>query len=761
MRLLAPPLVALAFVLAGPARAAEGMWLPSQAPQLAAELRRAGLRLPPERLADLASAPLSAVVSLGGCSGSFVSPEGLVATNHHCVLGSLQFNATPARNLLRDGFLARTRAEELPAAPGTRVFVLEALEDVTAGMTAGITPRLVGAERIQRLEANRKALVAACETSPGVRCEVRPYFGGRQYWRQRMLEILDVRLVYAPADGIGNFGGDVDNWQWPRHTGDFAFYRAYVGPDGRPAPFAATNVPYRPRAFLKVARGDLKEGDFVVVAGFPGLTERLRTAAEAEGWFGRILPRQQRMLADFSALIDREARTEAERIAYAAIKAGADNIAKKIAGQLEMAHRLDLVARKRQAEARLKEWAAGSRHRRPHAMALANFDALTPQALAAEEARLVHQVLQRAQLLQAARTLYRWANERLRPDADREPGFQDRDRQAIVDRLSLVDRRYVPRIDRAILEQALAEVATLPEAQRNTALEAKIAEIGLDRLYAETRLADRAERLAWLDRPVADFMASDDPFIQLAVAAHAQDLALEARRKELDGRIDAARTARMEAVMAHAAAEGRRLYPDANGSLRFTFGHVAGRPERQDGAWAAFTTGPEILAKDRGAEPFASPPALLTALRAGDWACCASPTLGTLPVNFLSSTDITNGNSGSAVLDAHGELVGLAFDGTIEGMLSDWWFDEALTRTIAVDARYLRFVLEKVEGARELLEELGLAQPARRASASSRSSATPTTVKGTARITPSGPMSRPKATSEKMVSAGGRSASRL
>lgn len=702
-------LAAAALAVPGMGHAAEGMWMPGQAPALAAKLREAGLLLPPERLADLAAAPMGAIASLGGCSASFVSPHGLVATNHHCVLGSIQFNASAGRNLIRDGFLAKTRAEELPAAPGTRVFVIEALDDVTTDMLAGVTPKLTGAARIRQLEANRKALVAACEAEPGIRCEVRSYFGGRQYWRQRMLEIRDVRLVHAPAASVGNFGGEVDNWQWPRHTGDYSFYRAYVGPDGKPAAYAAENVPYTPRAHLRIARDDLKEGDFVLIAGFPGVTERFRTAAETEGWYGRIYPRQQRMLADYSALIARESRSEADTIAYASIKAGADNFAKKIGGQLAVARQFDLVGLKRAEEQRLAQWAARPANRRTHGLAIANFDALTPEALAADEARLVNQTLNRAQLLNAARTLYRWANEQMKPDAEREPGFQERDRQALADRLSLIDRRYVARIDRAILEQALAEVATLPPGQRNTALEAKIAELGLDRLYAETRLADPKERLAWLDRPVADFIASDDPFIQLAVAAYAQDMAAEARRKDLDGRLDAARSARMGAVMAHAASEGRLLYPDANGSLRFTYGHVRGRPARDGEAWTAFTTARGILEKDTGVDPFDSPPALLAALKEGKWGPLASPSLGTLPVNFLSTTDITNGNSGSAVLNAKGELVGLAFDGTLEGMLSDWWFDEATTRTISVDARYMRFVMERVDGAAGLLAEMGVA----------------------------------------------------
>lgn len=700
----------IASLLAGaaPALPAEGMWMPSQVPALGARLKADGLELDPARFADLSKAPMNAIVSLGGCSASFVSPEGLVATNHHCITASLQVNSQPGRNLLRDGFLARARAEELPAAPGVRVLVMDELRDVSADVLAGVTPRMTGTARLNRMEANRKALIAACETAPGRRCDVRAYFGGRQWFLQRMLEIRDVRLVYAPAESVGNFGGEIDNWQWPRHTGDFALYRAYVGPDGNPAPHAAANVPYRPRSHLKLAQGDLKEGDFVMIAGFPGVTERYRTLAETKAYYTDIYPLQLRLLTEWSELIEREARTEAEQIATASARQRADNFKKKIEGQMAAAKAADLIGIKEAQERALGEWAARPANRRTHALAISNYDSLIPADLAATRTRLVNQTLDRALLLRAARDLVRWAHEQQLPDSDRALGFQNRDRQVLVDRLTIIDRQYVPRIDRAMLEQALAEVRRLPEGSRNLALEAAIADVGLDRLYAETRLSDRAERLAWLDRPVEAFAASDDPFIKVALASYAADRAGEDRAREREGRMQAARSAWMATVAAHAESQGRLIYPDANGSLRFTWGHVRGRPLQDGKAWTAFTTPRGLLEKETGKEPFNSPPKLLAEVRAGNWGRFASPSLGTLPVNFLSTTDITNGNSGSAVLNARGELVGLAFDGTLEGMLSDWHFDDRITRTISVDARYMKWVMEKVDGAGHLLAELGV-----------------------------------------------------
>jgi hypothetical protein len=222
--------------LAAPAAAEEGMWLPRQTAGIASELKAAGLQLDPAVLGNLKSAPLNAIASLGGCSAAFLSPQGLVATNHHCVYGSIQYNSKPGQDYLTDGFVAASLTDELPAAPGSRIFVIEDLRDVSAAMNKGVTAKLSGLQRFEKMDQNRKALIAACEKQPSRRCDVRAYYGGAQYWLQQQLEIKDVRLVYAPAGGIGNFGGETDNWMWPRHTGDFGFYRAYVAPDGSSAP---------------------------------------------------------------------------------------------------------------------------------------------------------------------------------------------------------------------------------------------------------------------------------------------------------------------------------------------------------------------------------------------------------------------------------------------------------------------------------------------------------------------------------------------
>ena len=595
--------------------------------------------------------------------------------------------------------------------PGSRVFVIEDLRDVTAAMNKGVTTRLDGLARFSRLEDNRKALIAACEKQPNRRCDVRPYYGGQTYYLQQQLEIKDVRLAYAPAGGIGNFGGETDNWQWPRHTGDFGLYRAYVAPDGSSAPFAKDNVPYKPNAWLKMARAPLQEGDFVMVAGFPGVTQRHWTAAEVRHNFEQVYAVDQQLRADYSdAIAKATAGNKDAEIKYASILKGSDNYKKKLLGEIAGADAIDLLGRKDAADSAFRAWVdADSERSRKYGTALASLDALVAEANQARVDNLRLGTLGRAQLLSAAGTLYRWAKEREKPDAKRESGFQERDRLLVKERLAQVERRFDARVDRQLLEQALTEYRKVDAARRNAPLEALIEEIGLDALYSGTTLGDTATRLAWMDKPAAEFEASTDPFIRLAVAAFPGALADEQKAKTRSGKLQAARSAVMAGQLAFAGDEGRTLYPDANGSLRFTYGNVKGKA--RDGLiWTPFTTAEGLVAKQTGKGEFDAPDAAIAKLKARDFGTYADAKLGTLPVNYLSTVDITNGNSGSATLNGKGEFVGLAFDGTLEGVVADWLYDPTVNRTIHVDSRFMLWTMEKVDGAGRLLQEMGAGQ---------------------------------------------------
>ena len=706
-------------LLSGTAPAVEGMWTPDQLPEIELDMRRLGLELPAGSLADLTAFPFGAVISLGGCTASFVSPEGLVVTNHHCARGSVQFNSTPGHNYLATGFVARTRADELRTPPGTRVYVTTRLTDVTEQVTGGLAPDLAPRERYQAMEDRKKALIATCEAPGGLRCLVADFFGGAQFKLIERLEIRDVRLVYAPGENIGNYGGDVDNWMWPRHTGDFSFYRAYVGTDGRPADYSTDNVPFRPKHFLKVSRAGLQERDFVMVAGYPGRTSRYARLSEVEHTFGWYYPTTQKMLGDWIAIIEAAAPAGSDaRIKYAARLAGLNNSMKNFGGQIEGAARVGLAKRRAAREAELAAWVAERPWASGYARTVDDLEDAIADGNAAARQKLWYGYATRPQLLGAAQRLYRLAKERQKPDAEREPGYQDRDLRFLRASFEIIDRRFDPAVDLAewllFLDRYMAQPADqrvaafdealgLPPAFDRAALAQR-----LGKLYDTTELGDAAKRLAWMERSPAEFEASQDPFVRLAVALYGHDLAQEEKDKARSGRMQALRPAYMDAIIDWQRDQEHAVYPDANGTLRVTYGTVLGGSPQDGLIYETFTRLQGIAAKHRGVPPFDAPARELDRIAARDYGSYGLGAIGSVPVNFLTDLDSTGGNSGSATLDAHGNLVGLLFDGTLESVNSDWDFDPRATRSIHVDTRYMLWVMEKVDDAAHLVREMTL-----------------------------------------------------
>ena len=340
-----------------PALAKEGMFTPEQLPQIAGDLKNTGLEISPETLSDLTGFPMGAIVSLGGCSASFVSGQGLAVTNHHCARGSVQYNSTPDNNYLENGFLAKELADELPAAPGTRMFVTVDFADVTSRVTGTLSEDIQGRQRYDAIEQNRKAIIAECEAEPGYRCSVPAFFQGLEYKLIKQMEIRDVRIAYAPAESTGKYGGEIDNWMWPRHTGDFSFYRAYVGPDGKPADYSEDNVPYQPAQILKVSAAGLDDGDFVMAAGYPGSTNRYARLSLVSYTFDWLYPTYLDLVGQWVDTIKGASEEGSDaRIKYDALLASLNNFLKNTQGQLEGAKRVGLVSRRAEREEALTSW---------------------------------------------------------------------------------------------------------------------------------------------------------------------------------------------------------------------------------------------------------------------------------------------------------------------------------------------------------------------------------------------------------------------
>lgn len=702
--------VALMGAFAG-AHADEGQWQPHQLPQLKAELKRVGIEIPAEKLADLSKHPMSAIVSLGGCSAAFVSDAGLVVTNHHCAYGAIQRNSTPEHNYITNGFLAKTRASELPGGPNSLVYVTDKVENVSERVLKGLTADMTGRARHEAVEKRVKDLIAECETDKMYRCSVPAFHRGLEYYRIRQMMIRDVRLVYAPSDKIGNFGGDIDNYEWPRHTGDYSFLRAYVGKDGRPADPSPDNVPYQSKDFLVVSAEGLKAGDGILLAGYPGRTSRYKLPAEIRFARDTAFPlKVAELQADLAVMADATTGDAASAVRYASVVKSINNVLKKTQGLLDGFARKDIAAIKDGQDAEFRAWYAKQPKVSP--TLLAELDAAIASDMALSEEEFAWSVATNSDLLKSARTVYRLSQERQKPDAERESGFQQRDLAFIKARLARLEQSYVNKVDQARFEAGLKRYAQLAAKSHPQGLDALLpAPAALAALYQQTQLADTAKRLAWLEKDQAAVAQSDDAFMQLAVQLQPVELALEERRKEVDGNLERVIPQYMQAVIAWKQSQGKPVYPDANLTLRVTYGTVAPYSPRDGISKGPFTTVEGIVEKVTGKAPFEAPQALVDAVKEKRYGQFRDPALGTVPVNFLTSADTTGGNSGSAVMNKRGELIGLNFDSTYESITKDWYFDTAITRAIHLDIRYMLWVMKEVDHADNLLQEMTIKYP--------------------------------------------------
>ena len=688
----------------------EGMWEPYQMKSLQKELRASGYKGSVANVSDLFKHPMNAIVSLGGCSAAFVSDQGLIATNYHCIERSyLQFNSNAESDLFETGFVARTKDDEKRSAPGSRVYVTLESTDITNKVLDGLSDDTAALERAEIIEDNKKAIIRECETSDEFECRVRSFFSGETYKLEKVLKIKDVRLVYAPPSYIGEYGGEIDNWMYPRHTGDFALLRAYTAKDGSSKEFNKDNVPYKSDSFLKVSAKGVKDGDFVMVVGYPGRTNRTITFNEIKWDLETGFHETVKFLKRGIELMEQNTNSsDGSMLKYRGLKSGYENYYKKISGQIDGANNFKLI------ESEKIKWR--------NFLDFVEKDASeTDKNYLSELLNLIDEDQQKSlarsyygnsALISQAKRIYRNAVEREKIDAERKPGYQDRDQERIINRIKSLDYSFDPRVDRAIFEDRLIVYSGFDSSLRR-ATYSKLLRLDeskeiilskVDEIYS-TDYQNSENFLQMLEMSLDELNNSQDPLIVFAKDTFDESLAYEKESEEIGAKRQLLKSKFIGLLKKYYESSGKQMYADANGTLRVTYGNVAGVSLKDGLIYEPFTRLEGIAQKHSGIKPFNASEKLLNLIEAKDYGKYFYKPINSVPVNFLSTLDITNGNSGSATINSKFELVGLAFDGMLETIIADYkYIPDA--RTISVDSRYLLWTLEKLDEAENILEEL-------------------------------------------------------
>ena len=700
----------------------EGMYLPDTLSKLPIEqLKRRGLKIPITDIYNPAGVSIKdAVVIVGGGTGEFVSPEGLLLTNHHVAFDALVAASDQNNDYGAKGFSARSRTDELPAKDYT-VTITQDLKDVTNEVLAGLNSSTSAGDRSAAIQAKIQSLESSGSRSDeGIQVRVLPLLEGLSYYQFTYQVLRDVRVVYAPPKSIGFFGGDPDNFEWPRHCGDFAFMRAYVGPNGKPASYSDKNVPFKPKRFLSLSLGGVKEGDFMMVMGYPGSTRRYRESYSvaynqevAQPFFVDLFRKQISILEEMGEE-DPEARVRLQSTIF-----DLANTLKNFEGSVLAMRREGIVAKKRTEEADFTRWIEADPSRRTKYGEVLPSLAKAYEVLNATAQRdlIVQQLGSVSGLLDVASFALQLAAEKEKPEAERNPALLSPNtlQRAQARAVTVFADRNVT-LERELLVYLLRKAATLPPGQKIEGLERRFGSLSADaRRDAESEFAraiiegkrfSTPESLTGLFTiTLAQLRDIREPLLEFAGELSELIQQARARTQTFNSAV-----ARWRPLLVEGMSElrGVKPYPDANRTLRFTYGDVKGYIPRESITYTPFTSLAGVIEKDTGREPFDVPPKLKQLFQARDFGTYAGPNNSPVPVNFLSTADIIGGNSGSPILNGRGEQVGIVFDGNYEGLGNDFFYNDAKGRTISVDIRYVLYVTEKFGDAGHILKELDI-----------------------------------------------------
>ena len=693
-------LILALFCLKGvPALADEGMWVPALIQSRIKDMKAKGFKLTAEDIYSINRSSLKDAVLLfgSGCTGEVISDEGLFLTNHHCGYYFIGSHSSVEHDYLTNGFWAMNRSEELPN-PGLTVSFLIRMEDVTDRALKGVGDEMPQAERDSMVKANAAGVIAKATAGTHYEAAVEPFYYGNQYFLFVYEKFRDVRLVAAPPSAIGKFGGDTDNWMWPRHTGDFSMFRIYADKNNNPADYSKDNVPYRPRRSFTISTAGLKEGDFTMVYGNPGRTMQYVVSDAIDYAVNRGNPAKIKMRTMRLEIMNAEqAKDPATRIAYAAKNARVSNQWKKWQGESKGLARLGTLDKKRAFEAQFTAWAADKplyRDVLPKLRAL--YAELAPYAFARDYYQEAYQAIEMTQFAQNA------AKGIFKPDAEKAgDGFF---------------KNYSQTIDRLSTQAVLGEYVKNVPAEWTPAyfLEAVQKAGGVDRyvdeLFEQSNFStiEKYKALASADSATKAAALQNDPALLLAEAFNTfYNTKVDGTYKRLNPEINTLYRLYMKGLMEMQ--PDRTFFPDANLTLRVAYGTVEGYSPVDAVYYEPFSTIDGIMEKDNpDIYDYNIPQRLRDLYRTKEYGRWNVD--GSVPVCFLATNHTTGGNSGSPVLNGRGQLVGINFDRTWESTMSDYEFDVVKCRNIIVDIRYVLFVIDRIGNAGYLLDEMRFAK---------------------------------------------------
>jgi len=689
------------------AKADEGMWLPSLISQRIADMQEKGFRLDAEDIYSVNQASLKdAVVLFGrGCTGELISPEGLLLTNHHCGYSQIQQHSSVEHDYLKDGFWAMSRDEELPN-KGLSVSFLERMEDVTDLVLKGYDPSMSEEQRVELVKKNSQAVIdEAVKEGKGLRATVEALYYGNQYFLFLYRQYEDVRLVGAPPSSIGKFGGDTDNWMWPRHTGDFSMFRIYADKDNNPAPYSEDNVPYKPKKYFKISTRGVQEGDFTFIYGFPGRTQEY-IHSEGVRYIEEIGDPHKIHLRTLRLDIMNKYQSQSQkvRIQYSSKNANVSNAWKKWQGEVKGIRKMKTVQTKQEFEQTFSRWAKNGEFDGVLEKIAKIYEELEPYQFATDYYTETVRTVEIANLAMSVARLFLDGHEEGLVTFD-----QDKARELMA---SFYKDWYLP-IDKESFVAVMNEYEkNVPAGFKPEYYKDKLASYGSIEAWAEDMFTNsifidqaRAEALTAADKEAVMADPATEFFNEFLKWYYADILPVTTR---LNQELQLAYRDYMRGQMVYCRTQRvmKDFYPDANLTLRVAYGHIKGYSPADGVYYTPSSTIKGIMEKDNPEIFDYNIPQRLRDIYAtkdyGRWADAS----GEVPVCFIATNHTTGGNSGSPVINADGDLIGLNFDRVWEGTMSDIVFDPEICRNIALDVRYVLFTIDKIGEADYLFDEM-------------------------------------------------------